>query len=435
MKSIRRIAIFTVLIALVAIGLASLVLSNENRNPQNQTESLKFRITWETYSGRGEALNKIVESFNAVNKTKYKIKLVGGDEDLTKIEALLAEGKSVDIYMLPYRYVQYLGYENHLMDLSQRFNESKNIFYPKLWQLGVVGDKVYGIPWLGHSMALVYNKQLLDKAHVDPAKLKSVEDLAAACKKVEKYTGAKGISLVGANHNDVSWMVNQFVYGFEGSLVSGDGTRVTVNSKSAREAILFYKNQLGKYAQKNWTNDTGVEAMDCFREQKVAFEIQGPWGVTDIWKNGNPFEVGSIPLKQIGVNPEVGLMMVSLKPQLTGDKREAAMDFIDYLISKKAQEMIMEGEYIPEMDAYYPFRIPVRKDIAGSDVFVENNEFVPFLSGYVDPSVDVPTPLWQRVKDEVYAPGLHKVMEGKLSVDDFLAQVQRQGNKILKSGK
>jgi ABC-type glycerol-3-phosphate transport system substrate-binding protein len=398
---------------------------------QVKKESLCLRITWKTYSGRGETIKKIVDSYNILNQTNYEITVMDGDEELETIENLIEINEDVDIYVLPYRYVQYLGYKGKLQDLTNSFTEEKSLFYEKLWELGVVEQKVYGIPWLGHSMGLIYNKKLLQKAGVIPSSINSLDNLLAACRTVEEKTDAHGIGLVGADHNDISWMVNQFIYGFGGTLVNSERTKVTINSNNAKDAIEFYKNDLGTYAQDSWKMDSGVEVMEYFRKQQVAFEIQGLWGVTDIWKNGSPFETGVIPLENIGLSSEVGPMMLALQPNLSIEKKEAATQFVQYLISTQAQEMIMNGEYNPERDAYYPFRLPVRKDIADNIVFKKYPEFTPFLKGFSEPSIDVPAPLWQSIKDEYYAPGLHLVMENKLSVEDFLQEIQDQGDKIL----
>ena len=421
--------------------------SNLQVKPPSKTaelkETLNFRITWKSYSGRGEAIKKIVASYNALNQTSYQVTVVDGDEDLKTIETLLstsnnpeasantAPSTNIDIYMLPYRYVQYFGYENKLDDLTQDFTVEKEYFFENLWKLGVVDNNVYGIPWLGHTMGLIYNQNLLEKAGINPDQIKDLDSLVAACKKIENSTDAKGIGLVGAEHNDVSWMVNQFIYGFGGSLVSEDGSKVTINSDKSKAALEFYKKILGAHAQESWKTDTGVEVMNNFRNQKIAFEIQGLWGVTDIWKSGNTFKTGVIPLESIGLYPEVGPMMVAIPTNLDTQKRTAAMDFIRYLISSKGQEQIMDGEYSPEHDAYYPFRIPVRTDSAQSDVFNEYPEFARFIGGFSNPSIDVPVPLWQKIKDDYYAPGLHLVMEDQLSIDDFLKNIEKQGNKIL----
>ncbi len=398
-------------------------------------EVLTFRITWKTYSGRGEAIKKIVNTYNQTGNSAYEIQMMDGDEDLDTIESLLESKDSADIYMLPYRFTQYLGYKKKLEDLTADFVDEEPLFYEKMWQLGVVEDKVYGIPWLGHSMGLIYNKNLLDKAGIDPTKIDNLDKLVAACETIEAKTDAKGIGLVGADQNDVSWMVNQFVYGFSGKLVNEDGSKVMINSPQAKKAIEFYKNDLGAHAQDTWRTDTGVEVMNYFREGKIAFEIQGPWGITDIWKIGNPFEVGVIPLQNLSLYAEIGPMMLTMRTKLSHQERSAAIDFMRYLISGPAQEMIMDGEYSPEHDAYYPFRLPVRKDMEDNRVFEAYPEFLVFLKEFNQPSIDVPVPLWQKIKDKYYAPGLHKVMMGELSIEDFLNEMEDEGNKILTDDK
>lgn len=422
-------SILILLFCLIA-GCNSQTLEKPVDSASNQAP-LSFRITWKAYSGRGEAIQKIVNSYNEQSKDKYKIVLTNGDEDINELAKLLKNDAQVDIYVLPYRYVKYFGNKGELLDLSQYFETEKSYFYPNLWDLGMLGEKTYGIPWLGHSIALIYNQDLLQKAGVDPQRINSIQHLVAACEQVEANTAAKGIGLVGANHNDVSWMVNQFVYSFGSRLVNEDGSRVAVNDEKARAAIEFYKNNLAPHAQATWVDDTGIEVMNYFRKQEVAFEFQGPWGVTDIWKSGNPFEVGVIALDSIGLYSEVGPMMLALPASISEDKKAAALNFMRFLISQTAQEKIMDGEYSPEHDAYYPFRVPARKDLANSRFFTRYPEFVPFLEGFNNPSIDVPVPQWQIIKDQYYAPGLHQVMEDKLPIDVFPKNMEVEGNKIL----
>lgn len=429
-RFIARWITMLLLISTLIVGCSS-NHSGESATVTEEQEPLIFRITWKTYSGRGEAIQTIVNTYNAANKDHFKIKMIDGDEDLNTIESLLKRDSPVDIYVLPYRFVKYLGEDKKLMDLTKDFEREKDYFYQNLWNLGVVNQKTYGIPWLGHSICLIYNKNLLKKAGVDPLSIKSLQDLVEACEKVEANTESKGIGLVGANHNDVSWMVNQFIYGFGSSLVDKDGKKVVINNQESKAALDFYKNTLGKYAQNTWVNDTGIEVMDYFRRQQVAFEFQGLWGVTDIWKNGYPFDVGVIALDDIGLYSEVGPMMLALPAEMSEDKREAAEKFVRFLVSKEAQETIMLGEYSPEHDAYYPFRIPVRKDLTDSLFFRENPEFLPFLEGFKNPSIDVPVPKWQKIKDQYYAPGLNQVLGDKVSIEVFLNSVEVEGNKIL----
>ena len=395
-----------------------------------ETSALSFRITWTDYSGRGQAIAKIVDGYNKSQTGGASVQLIGGDEDEDAIRAMLEQNPET-VFVLPYRYVQYFSGLGYLADLSGAFSGEQSLFYPEIWALGTMDGRTYGVPWLGHSMCLLYNKTLLEQAGVDPASIDSLNGLIAALDAVEQNTGARGIGLVGADSNDVSWMVNQFVYGFGGRLVNADGTKVALNSEQTASALDFYKNVLGGYAQPTWTEDTGIEVMNAFRNQEVAFEIQGIWGITDIQKNGSPFEVGVIAMKDVGLCSEVGPMMLSLPKGISGVGKEQAISFIQYMISKTAQESILNGEYSVERDTYYPFRTPIRIDMADTPVLQMNPVYQIFIEGFQNPSVDVPVPAWQTVKDELYEPGLHLVMTGERSIPDFLEQMETGGNKIL----
>lgn len=438
LSTITKGTVIFSLIVIVALGI--LVYSYNivyQKNLSNQSSSLKdtinFRITWKTYSGRGETIQKIVDAYEAEAKHSFRINIIDGDEELNHLEQSIRGEEDIDIYMLPYRYVQYFGQLGLLEPLNEAFGANKEVFHEEIWKLSLVDDDLFGIPWLGHSMSLIYNKNLLDKAQVDPNSIKSLETLLAACQQIETTTNAHGIGLVGANHHDISWMVNQFIYGFGGRLVSDDGQDVLINSKETYDALVFYRDQLGQYAQPSWLEDTGIEIMGHFRNQEIAFEIQGIWGVTDIWKNGYPFETGVIAMKDLGLSSEVGPMMLSVPKGIETDKREVIENFIAYLISVEAQEMIMDGEYSPEQDAYYPFRLPVRQDMVRNHIFISNQIYTAFIKGFSQPSIDVPTPRWQLIKELYYQEGLSRVMANDIEIDEFLELIELKGDDVLKN--
>ncbi|MGB7595806.1 MAG: extracellular solute-binding protein [Erysipelotrichaceae bacterium] len=394
---------------------------------------MKFRITWTDFSGRGVAISKIVDVFNEINKKTIHVTLVSGSEVLDEVKKYIDTDKTEGVVALPYRFLKYFGDRGSIDEaFPDRLTDFSKI-YPSLWQYGKVGAKTFGIPWVNSSTCLIYTADLLSKAGVDPASIKNLEALRLALVKVQTKTSAAGIGLVGADHNDVSWMVNQFVYAFGGSLVDAAGLHVNVNSPQAKSAIEYYRNVLGPLAQKNWQNDNGVDVMAKFLNQEVAFEIQGVWGVSDIEKNGNPFKTGIIPLSAIGLYPEMGPLFLSVTKESSASIRTAAQTFIEFMISAKAQEMVMAGEYSPEHESYYPFRMPVRNDLSDSAVFKDLQAYLPFLDGLNVASIDVPVAKWQTIKDTLYAPGLHKVMTGELGIATFLKQIQDQGDQILQA--
>ena len=393
---------------------------------ESQKEIINFRITWKEYSGRGEAVDQIVQIFNE-DQENYEIVVVGGNESLEDIRTGLQKG-DMDVFVLPYRYAQLLGNEGLLAEMPSKLLE-KPISH-NLIELAAVDGTYFAMPWVSHSMALIYNQSLLSAAGVNPHEIKDRDTFVQALTKIEKNTDAAGIGLVGAEHNDLSWTVNQFIYGHGGSLMENGA--ITVNSPESLEGLKFYTQTLSQHAQESWKEDTGVEVLRHFREGRIAFEIQSLWAITDIWRNGNPFEVGVMTLDHIGTNSEIGPMMLCMPQDLDNDREAVVLEFIDFMTDTQAQTLIIRGEYSPEYDRYFPFRLPVRDDI-----IVEGSQdyelFEPFMESYSHPSIDVPTPEWQIIKDTIYTPYLYGLIKGDMTEEAFLEAIELEGEKILEA--
>lgn len=423
MKRFNVIA-FLLLITLMVVGCHD---GLESESKEVNKEKITFRITWKTYSGRGEAIQAIINEYNVTNN-QYEIVLLDGDEDLGNIRADI-DNQRVDLFVLPYRYVKLLGYENQLMPLDTSDYVAEGVINKALLSYGRIKKAQYGIPWVSHSMALIYNKDILDNCDVDVETIVDRESFEIALKSIDGNAAYSGIGLVGADHNDLSWMVNQCVHGNGGCLIK-DKT-VMINSEDTAQGIAYYRDVLGAYAQESWLDDTGSEVMQAFREEKVAFEIQSLWGITDIWKNGNPFEVGTIPLDRIGLKSEVGPMMLAYGANLSEEKRLVVDDFIKYMLSIEVQEAIMKGEFNPERAEFYPFRLPVRQDVFELESFSKYEDFKVFTDAYEYSSIDVPNPYWMQIKESIYTPNLHKVMRKEMTIDEFLELVEYQGRIII----
>lgn len=436
-KNYKILLIITLIVMSIYLTACSNIKPSPPESESKSTEipEIQFRMTWDIFSGRGEAVNTLVDDYNKNSARKAQVTLIGGNENSEEIDKLLTEKDQNTVYVLPYRYIKHYGLEGMLGAMGEHMNTYQDLFYDDIWKLNMVNGELYGIPWIGHSICILYNKSLLRQADVDPEDIVDLDSFASALAKVEARTPAKGIGLVGANHNDLSWMVNQFVYGFGSQLVDEKTGAVTINNPLTLQAIRFYKEVLGNHAQDNWQNDTGVEVMKAFLNQEVAFEFQGIWGLTDIYKNGRPFEVGIIVPSDIGIKSEVGPLMLAIPHEMSEENKEAAEDFIKYLISSEAQAKIMLGEYSPEHDTHYPFRLPLRVDLM--DTLIKENyaDYLPFIEGMKNPSIDVPIAEWKAVKSEFYEVGLHQVMLGELEIELFLEDLELKANQLIKGGR
>ena len=186
----KRICAVFVSVFCLAVQLACRPTGDQKSDSQQESNAISFRITWTDYSGRGQAIQKIVDQYNQLSEDDAMIQMVGGDEDEDTVRSLL-EAEPETVFVLPYRYVQYFGNLGFLSDLSADFIDETDLFYPEVWALGTTNGSTYGIPWLGHSMCLLYNDTLLKEADVDPATIDSLNSLLSAMEKIEEQTERK----------------------------------------------------------------------------------------------------------------------------------------------------------------------------------------------------------------------------------------------------
>lgn len=403
------------------------LLSGCKEETTREKTNITFRITWDEFSSRGEAIYRVVSSYND-SQNNFNVIMIGGNEDSLETEDLLNDVDGPDVFVLPYRLLQSSGNNNLIKQLNDDFLYTEEYFYPSIFNLAKIDEDLFGVPWIGHSMALIYNNDILNKAGVNPQDITDFSKLIDALALVENETNKAGIGLVGANHHDLSWMTTQFIYSFGGSLVNEDNQSISINSLESEEALDYYINQLGQYAQLEWENDNGEDVMEHFKNQEIAFEIQGPWGITDIWKSDNPFDVGAISLSTLGGFSEVGPLMFSISKNADNEKYIGSVDFIKFMISIESLEDIMNGEYIPKYEEYYPFRVPVRKDMIDSDFFTQYPSFKEFIIGFEYPSINTPNSEWVIIHETLYQEQLHNVIIGKITIKEFLEKIETEGN-------
>ena len=396
---------------------------------KKEPDELLLRITWDEFSSRAIAINKIVQRYNDSQKNTH-VTMVGGSESKDEYLSALEEDKT-DIYVVPYRYIRDSEIADELMLLTDLYVEQEEYYYETIKTLAKSENGISAIPWIGHSMGLIYNKELTKTAGIVPEDFDSIQDLLYACEIIYKKTGHKGLGLVGADCHDLTWMVSQFIYSFGGKLahtnMRGRQTEAAIDSKESVEAVDFYIDKLGKYAQDGWREHTGEDVMEAFAAGEIAFEIQGPWGITDVWKRGCGFEAGTISLSQMGMCSEVGPLMLALSKDTRYE--EKAKDFIRYLTDRDTLEKIMEGEYDEKYEAYYPFRVPLRKDMEDSEFFKKYPDFLVFIEGYEKPSINTPTSEWEDEYDSLYAYYVHKAILGDISVEEALRDIAQKKHK------
>lgn len=216
--------------------------------------------------------------------------------DLTN-KALLAaqQGNSADVLIVDNPVVSTLAKAGVLTTTAETKIDTSAIS-PNLLGAGQSGGKTYGIPIGANTLALYYNKKVLQVAGVDIASVRDWASLTDALAKV-KAAGKKGITFSAIGTEEGSF---QFLPWFWGS-----GAKLTkLDSPEAVAAVTLWTDWLTKgYAPNSVINNTQTTSWQEFATGEYAFAENGTWQLANAKKAGFEYGIIAIPGMNGGTAP------------------------------------------------------------------------------------------------------------------------------------
>ena len=178
--------------------------------------------------------------------------------------------------------------------------------------------QTYGLPTAVETVALFYNRALLDPARL-PA---TTDDLLA----LAQENPAQGAGIY-ANLYHVWWGFP--AYGAE--LFDGAG-RVVLDQGAGAAAFLAWLKALGATPGSYVDEDYGM-LLDRFKKGEFAFLVDGPWATAELRDAlGDNLAVAALPAGPSGpAQPWLSADGIFLNPNLAGEQQRAALYVADYL--------------------------------------------------------------------------------------------------------
>jgi raffinose/stachyose/melibiose transport system substrate-binding protein len=220
-------------------------------------------------------------------------------------------------------------------DITQRIAEDgfKDTFYPAAVQNFSFDGKYYGLPNDVAPEVLFYNKELCQKAGVDPTQIHYWEDLIQAVKKCK----AAGITPMAVGGKD-KWPLHFYTALLMMRILGKDGMQAVIEDKNGGftnpevlKAFQLYKDftTLEPF-QKGYLANTYPEAAGTFHDGKTAFHLMGTWDLTE--GRANATDKQGLP------NEKLGFIFF---PAVKGGKGKATDLFANlngWLIAKEASK-------------------------------------------------------------------------------------------------
>lgn len=224
----------------------------------------------------------------------------------------------------------------------------------------VVDGKIYGFPVAVEAWGMAYNKDLLDKAGIDPESLNSQEGYAEAFAKLDGMKDELGIdavvSMAASTTTGMTWVTG--LHNFNGYLSAGlpYGDDTVIKQVLAGEADMDRLAQYGDWVELLFqyadpevlvTGDYDAQ-VGLWATGKSVFIHQGNW--IDPWIDTNqgtlPFEVGYAP--HASVDGEMEAIFIGAPSfyvlNANSENLEAAKEFLNYLaMNEKGHDYMVNG--------------------------------------------------------------------------------------------
>ena len=229
------------------------------------------------------ALQEYAAEFSKEAGYNVKVITAGGSSDYnTALKAEFASGKEPDIFVIEGP-TGYELYKDKIADLTgQEWTEYTAAAY-------MDGDKVVGFPVAVEGYGMAYNKDILDKAGIDPATLTNVDAYQAAFEKLDSMKEELGldavVSMVAGTAPGMTWVTG--LHNFNVYLTVGlDRNDTSIIDQVLQgqvdeerfHAYCEYVALIFKYSDPEMLlNGTQDMQLAAFANGKTAFYHQGNW--------------------------------------------------------------------------------------------------------------------------------------------------------------
>ncbi|MFF7393906.1 extracellular solute-binding protein [Streptomyces scabiei] len=400
---------------------ASIALTATACGGSDSGESADGPVTitwWDTSNATNEAptYKALVKEFEAANKNiKVKYVNVPFDQAQNKFDTAAGATGAPDILRSEVGWTPAFAKKGFFLPLDgTEALKDQDKFQPSLIKQAQYDGKTYGVPFVTDTLALVYNKELFEKAGITEAP-KSWDDLKKAAATIKGKTGVDGYW--GSTQ---AYYAQSFLYGEGTDTVDVAQKKITVNSAEAKKAYGTWLDLFdGKGLHKaDTTADAYAHIQDAFVNGKVASIIQGPWEITNFYK-GSAFKdkanlgIATVPAGSTGkAGAPTGGHNLSVYAGSDKAHQEASLKFINFMTSAKSQEAIaLKNSTLPTRDDAYTAEVKADPGIAGYQTVLAAAQPRPELPEY--------SSLWGPLETELLA-----IAGGKESLDKGLGNAE-----------
>ena len=407
----------------VKVGLGILVMILLASGPWSVSEAAEKQIInyWSRKTGPDQlVIQEAVEAFNRLNpaiEVKFQVMPWGAAYN-SRIRTAILTGQPPDLFdIAPWLGPYFLPYVQSFSEADFLGLGIKKSDYAAEAIEGVrFGDRYVGVPLSVLTLALYYNKDLFQKAGLDPERPpRDFKEFLEYAKKLTRDTDGDGKIdqwgwMLGGSLNPNAWIWESILVSNGGSLLSKDLTKVAFDGKPGVDALhlLLDLAYLHKVAPPELADPS-----KSFVAGKLGMTIGGIWMIP-AYKEKVRF--GTAPLPQFG------------------SKRPASWGSLDvYVFPKQNPSSLAFAKWMagPEGQKYYAkMHLPARMEILQSPSVTADPHFSALAKGVSQTFIPSPHKDLMEVYDRAWK-AIQSAYTQSVSGQKALDQAAKESNEIL----
>ena len=367
MKRTYRMAVAMV----AALGLlGTTACGGSNDSDTGGDDGLQTVTFWHSMTGvNGEVLDGLISDFNKQNEGKIKVEGVFQgkyDDALTKYKSSIKSKSTptlMQIYDIGSRFMMDSGTIAPMQDFIDDESFDTSEMQPNVLGYYQVDNKLYSMPFNTSMPVLYYNKDLFEKAGLDPDKApETLDEVKEAAEKLSSKNG--GPAEYGFNAAIYGWFLEQEIAANGELYCSPDNgrgseraTKFTYDNDAAAEFMTWWKDMVDSGISGNTGTDTDA-AKQAFQTGTVGITLESTADLAGMMEGAKEkgFEVGVGYYPKIETNdsgPIIGGASLWISNLEHSDaEQKAAWEFVKFLSTADSQATWHTGTgYFPTSKA------------------------------------------------------------------------------------
>ncbi|WP_235848396.1 extracellular solute-binding protein [Litchfieldia alkalitelluris] len=377
------------------------------------------------YQSKVDLIDELIKEFEEANPgIKVKHTTFPYEQYNEKVATLVPAGRGPDVINLYYGWIpKYVdsGYLQPLPEDGFSASEIESEFFP-LVDAVKLDDQYWAIPTAVRTLALFYNKDLFEKAGLDPdSPPTNWDELVDYAKKTtvrdgnQLVTAGMAYELGGQLHN---WYRDALVYQAGGQDLSEDRKQILWDDSEAGLEAFRY---LVEFTTEHKVGEKGFYTDDvtAFKTGNAAMNVDGSFRLGTLATDAPDLNYAVAPLPSYKEKATQSSFWANgITAKVEGEKLEAATKFLKFLTSKEVMERWVDkiGE------------LPAKEAVASQDKFITDPLLGPFIEQL--PYANAHFFVDETAERQLMMDAVDQVVLNGVSIEDAYAELVEKTQKL-----